>query len=66
VAGYDGVRYSQILYPKITTIRQNTDRIGREAASRLVRIIEKPKTALMERVDVEGILLKGDSVGRVS
>lgn len=65
VAGYDGTSYSQMLYPKITTIHQDTDRIGKEAASRLIRIIEKPKTALMERVVVEGILIKGQSVGRI-
>jgi LacI family transcriptional regulator len=66
VAGYDGVSFSQIMYPKLTTIRQNTDQIGTEAASRLIGIIEKPKTALMERVVVEGILLKGESVGRIT
>jgi LacI family transcriptional regulator len=65
IAGYDGIKYCQLMYPRITTIRQDTDRIGKEAASRLIGIIEKPKTSLMERVVVEGILLKGDSVGRV-
>ena len=63
IAGYDGSSISQMLSPKITTIRQDTDRIGREAANRLVRIINKPKTTLIERVVVEGILLKGESVG---
>lgn len=65
VAGYDGSRYSQMLYPKITTIQQNTNGIGKEAANRLIGIIEKPKTALMERVVVEGTLIKGQSVGRI-
>ena len=65
VAGYDGTQYSQMLYPKVTTIQQDTSRIGKEAASRLISIIEKPKTALMERVIVEGILIKGQSVGRI-
>ena len=63
IAGYDGSSISQMLSPKITTIRQDTDRIGREAAERLVKIINKPKTTLIERVVVEGILLKGESVG---
>jgi len=65
VAGYDGTSYSQMLYPKATTIQQDTNRIGKEAASRLISIIEKPKTALMERVIVEGILIKGQTVGRI-
>lgn len=65
VVGYDGTSYSQMLYPKVTTIQQDTNRIGREAASRLIGIIENPKTALMERVIVEGVLLKGQTVGRI-
>lgn len=66
IAGYDGTRISQMLSPKLTTIRQDTDQIGREAARRLIRIIEQPKTALVERVVVEGILLPGESVGRIN
>ena len=65
IAGYDGVRMSQLLHPKLTTIRQDTERIGREAASRLIQFIETPKTALVERVVIEGELLTGQSVGRL-
>ena len=65
IAGYDGTRVSQMLSPKLTTIRQDTDKIGREAADRLISIIKKPKTALVERAVVEGILLEGESVGRI-
>lgn len=54
-----------MLSPKLTTIRQDTDKIGREAADRLISIIKKPKTALVERAVVEGILLEGESVGRI-
>lgn len=64
IVGYDGTQISQLINPRITTMRQNTDQIGKEAASRLVSIIEKPKTTLIERVAVEGSLVKGDSVGR--
>ena len=53
------------LSPKLTTIRQDTDKIGREAADRLISTIKKPKTALVERAVVEGILLEGESVGRI-
>lgn len=63
VAGYDGIGMSQLLYPRLTTIRQDTDLIGREAARRLISSIEKPKTALIERVVIEGVLLPGQSVG---
>lgn len=66
IAGYDGIRMSQLLHPKLTTIRQDTERIGREAARRLIQSIESPKTALVERVVIEGELLKGQSVGKLS
>lgn len=65
VAGYDGTRISQILYPKLTTIKQNTELIGEEAAIRLVGAIEKPKTTLVERVVIEGNLVPGQSVGMI-
>lgn len=64
VAGYDGTRISQLLNPKLTTIQQNTELIGAEAAERLIRTIENPKTALIERVVIEGKLIEGQSVGQ--
>lgn len=65
VAGYDGTRISQLLHPKLTTIRQNTELIGSEAANRLIGRIEKPRTTLIERVVVEGSLVPGQSVGKI-
>ncbi len=64
VAGYDGTRISKLLNPKLTTIQQNTELIGAEAAERLIRTIENPKTALIERVVIEGKLIEGQSVGQ--
>ena len=65
VAGYDGTMMSQLLYPKLTTISQNTELIGEEAAKRLIGTIEKPKTTLVERVVIEGSLVPGQSVGAI-
>ena len=66
VAGYDGTRMSQLLHPKLTTIHQNTDLIGTEAAIRLIGTIEKPRTTLVERVVIEGSLVPGQSVGKLN
>lgn len=66
VAGYDGTRMSQLLHPKLTTIRQNTELIGSEAAERLIGTIEKPRTTLVERVVIEGALVPGQSVGKIT
>ena len=66
VVGYDGSGLSQRLSPRICTICQNSDAIGREAAKRLIRLIEHPRTSLIERVVIEGALLPGDSVAKLS
>lgn len=63
VAGYDGVYISQILEPKLTTIKQDTSEIGRIAAEKLIGLIENPRTSLIEKIVVPGQLLTGSSVG---
>ena len=65
IAGFDGTKVSQLMSPKITTIRQNTRKIGEEAVKRLVQRIEQPTTTLVERVIINGELLVGESVGGI-
>ncbi|HAN44361.1 MAG TPA: LacI family transcriptional regulator, partial [Ruminococcaceae bacterium] len=60
--GYDGIFLSQVINPKLTTLEQDTRRIGREAAAQLVKLIEKPRTTLAERIVIPGRLLPGGSV----
>ena len=62
VAGYDGISVSQALVPKLTTIRQDTERIGKEAARRLIRLIESPMTTPLESVLMKVELIAGESV----
>ncbi len=62
VAGYDGIRLSQVLNPHLTTCWQDTDTIGRLSAEHLIRAIEEPKTTLPEQIMVSGKILEGDSV----
>ncbi len=66
VVGYDGTYISKIMDPKLTTIQQNTKEIGRVAAESLIRLIENPKTALIEKIVIEGSLLTGASVGKAA
>ena len=65
VAGYDGITLSQVLEPKLTTIRQDTVAIGRTAAEELIRLVEHPKTALPDTIVVKGKLLPGYSVKKL-
>lgn len=65
IAGYDGIPLSQMLRPKLTTIQQDTERMGSEAAKRLIEQIESPLTTITETVTIEGHLLEGQSVQRI-
>lgn len=66
VAGYDGIYISQVLSPKLTTLQQDTEEIGRLAAEKLIDLIENPKTTLIDKILVPGHILQGDSVGQIS
>lgn len=63
IAGYDGTEAAQLLHPRLTTIRQKTEVIGKEAARILVESIRNPKMTFYERVVIDGTLLHGQSVG---
>jgi DNA-binding LacI/PurR family transcriptional regulator len=65
IAGYDGISLSQVYKPRLTTMRQDTETLGQEAANRLIEQIENPLTTIMENVTVPGELIKGQSVRRI-
>lgn len=62
MAGYDGIMAARILEPKLTTMCQDTEAIGRMAAEKLIELIESPRTAVIDRFTVDGVLFKGTSV----
>ena len=66
VAGYDGIRAVRHLEPKLTTVQQDTEQIGSVAARRLISLIERPKTTIVEQVIVPGHLIEGKSVATIS
>lgn len=65
VTGYDGIRLSQVLTPRLTTYHQDTETLGKQAAELLIRLIEKPKTTLPKQVLVAGWLMEGQSVADI-
>ncbi len=65
IAGYDGSYLSQVLSPKLTTIVQDTETLGKTAAGHLLEAVEHPKTWMPRRTVVEGRLIPGESVGNV-
>ena len=62
VAGYDGISLSEVIRPKLTTWRQNTDMIGRESVRKLVDAIENSEKCTPEQISVSGELSDGYSV----
>ena len=61
-AGFDGLPLTQLLRPSLTTILQNNDAIGREAARRLIECVERPNTAGTEASIIPCTLIRGETV----
>lgn len=62
VVGYDGLRIGRHIEPKLTTFRQDTQAIGAEAAKKLIDLIEKPKTTIIEQIVIGGEVYEGKTV----
>lgn len=62
IVGFDGITLSQVLNPKLTTFRQDTEKLGAEAARQLISLIKKENTNNGSPVVVTGFLLEGMSV----
>ena len=61
-AGYDGIELSQILRPRLTTLRQNGTLMGVSAAVELARAVELGKDYTPRRIVIPGEVLPGESV----
>lgn len=61
--GYDGIHLARVM--NLTTYSQNTQALGRIAAEKLISLIERPKTTLIDRILVPGSLLEGTSVKEI-
>ena len=62
IAGYDGILLARSYQPKLTTVAQNTEEMGRKAAELLSEMIEKPRSAEQKNIVIDGVLLQGESV----
>lgn len=62
VVGYDGFMLSQVMSPKLTTYKQDTEMMGRMAAERLIAQIEAPHTAMPEQITIKGRVQLGESI----
>lgn len=65
VAGYDGIRISRHLSPKLTTLKQDTKSIGSKAGEKLISLIEHPKSTTIEQLVVKGEVYEGGTVRKL-
>ena len=65
VAGYDGIYLSQVLRPKLSTYKQNTEALGKYAAANLIDAVTNKKTYIPKQIWVEGELLVGNSIKKI-
>ncbi|MFG6356959.1 MAG: LacI family transcriptional regulator [Acetatifactor sp.] len=65
IAGYDGIRIGRHIETPLTTLRQDTTALGVLAGEKLISLIERPKTTLIEQVVVKGEIFPGKTVGAV-
>lgn len=62
VAGYDGIKFSQIIRPKLTTLHQDAEAMGTSAAEELARSVEEGKLYIPGRIVIPGSVLPGGTV----
>lgn len=62
-AGYDGLSIGQTLEPKLTTIRQDCERIGVTAIQTLIRQIDHPKAGRQVPQVLPVEFLAGGTIG---
>ena len=62
VAGYDDIFIASQLRPRLTTVHQDTEVIGRIAAEKLISLIEHKRGCSYKPVIVDSCLEKGESV----
>lgn len=66
VAGYDGINAARYLQPSLTTVKQDTEQMGCVAARELIKLIERPKTTIVEQIVIPGELMEGQSVAKIN
>ena len=64
-AGYDGIRVASHIEPQLTTVRQDTASLGKLAAEKLISLVERPKTTIIEQIIVKGEVVPGRSVQKI-
>ena len=62
IGGFDGIMLTQMLKPCLTTVQQDMQRTGQEAADLLIDQIESAEPLPTRTVSVQQMLLEGESI----
>ena len=62
LVGYDGIRMSQMMTPRLTTYCQDTVQIAKEVFTLIIDAIENPETHIPKQITVTGMLMEGETV----
>lgn len=65
VVGYDGIRLTQMMRPRLTTYSQDTAGIGKETIQLLIEAIESPETHKARHISVSGVMMPGETLGKI-
>lgn len=66
VAGYDGTDGQQSVGVKLTTVKQDRENIGKEAARKLIKLIENSDELPMNTVFMKQTLVLGNSIKKLN
>jgi len=62
IIGFDGIDAGQLISPMLTTIRQDTVKMGTQAAKNILKMIKlKKRTKMGETIKVETNILEGET-----
>ena len=62
LAGYDGIRLTQSIHPQLTTVFQDAEAMGRQAAKRLIDRVEHPAAVDCEPITIPVQLIEGETL----
>lgn len=65
VAGYDGIYLSSVMKPHLTTLKQDTEMLGKKAAEKLIEAIESPKTYIPKQIVIKGKVIEGETIKEI-
>ena len=66
IAGYDGIRVGRHIEPKLTTLKQDTEAVGHQAALNLIQLIEDPKSTIVRPIIIGGEVFPGETVKQLN